>query len=124
MTDPRHTDPRDPRDGLPPLPGHPDEPLSYRDPAADPRLANYEGPRGSSGRSGMIAAGIIAALLVIALIAFSTGPATDPGTTAVIPEQGEEFAPSAMDEAPAAVPEAEVDPAAPAPADEAPADMQ
>ena len=122
MADPRHNDPRDA--DLPPLPGHPDAPLSYRDPAADPRLATYEAPR-SGGRSGLIAAGIIAALLVIALIAFSTGPATDPGTTAVIPEQqGEEFAPPAMDEAPAAVPEAEVDPAAPAPADEAPADMQ
>lgn len=95
MSDPRFDDPR--RGAPPPPPeGHPDAPPSALDPAADPRLDGYDRPRGSR-RSGLIAAGIIAALLVIALIAFSTGPATDPGTTAVIPDQTEDTAPPPAD---------------------------
>lgn len=123
MTDPRNTDPRyvDP--------GHPDAPRvaphsPHTDPAADPRVVNETVVHNSSGRGGLIAAGVIAVLLVIALIAFSSGPATDPGTTAVIPEQIEEMAPAPAPEAAPAEPTA---PAAPleeapaAPADEAPA---
>lgn len=83
-----------PRDTLPP--DHPEAPPSVRDPAADPRLDSYDRPRGSR-RSGLIAAAIIAVLLVIALIAFTTGPATDPGTTAVIPDQTENTAPPPAD---------------------------
>jgi Meckel syndrome type 1 protein len=48
----------------------------------------------SSGRGGLIAAGIVAALLVIAVIAFTSGTTTDPGTTAVIPDQTEDTAPA------------------------------
>lgn len=94
-------------------PGHPDGPRvaprsPYTDPAADPRVVNETVVHNSNGRGGLIAAGVIAVLLVIALIAFSSGPGTDAGTTAVIPEQQNEQT------APAPAPEA-----APAPAEEA-----
>lgn len=87
MTDPRIHDPR---------PADPNFPAQapYSDPAADPRLADGKPIHPGSGRGGLIAAGVIAVLLVVALIAFSTGPATDPGTTAVIPDQGGEMAPA------------------------------
>lgn len=93
MSDPRIDDPR----RAPPPPQDQQEPVrSALDPATDPRLDGDDGPRGSR-RSGLIAAAIIAVLLVIALIAFTTGPATDPGTTAVIPDQSEDTAPAPVD---------------------------
>ena len=109
MSDPRTPDPRDPRDPTysDPIPGAP-----YRDPA-DPRIANQTVVTPSSGRGGLIAAGVIAVLLVIALIAFTSGPSTDPGTTAVIPNQTTEGMAPAPEAAPA-------DPAAPAPDAQAP----
>lgn len=109
IPDPRHADPAYPHDPASP----------YRDPAADPRIANQTVVQPSSGRGGLIAAGVIAVLLIVALIAFSTGPSTDPGTTAVIPEQTEEMAP-APDAAPPAPAPTEEAPAAPAPMDAAP----
>lgn len=82
--DPRHVDPNYP--GV-----RPDSP--YGDPVNDPRFGGP--PVGSGGgRGGLIAAGVIAVLLVIALIAFSSGPGTDPGTTAVIPDQSGETTPA------------------------------
>ena len=108
----------------------------YRDPALDPRLADRP-VEPSSGRGGLIAAGVIAVLLVVALLAFNMGPGTDPATTAVIPEQSEQTAPApapeaapapAAPEAPAAAPTAPAAPAAPAqdaaPATDAPAANQ
>ena len=86
VPDPRHTDPTYPQ-------GSPHMPPPYGEPGSDPRLSDrpVDSP---SGRGGLIAAGIIAVLLVIALIAFSSGPTTDPGTTAVIPEQSEGMTPA------------------------------
>lgn len=93
MTDPRNPDPRhtDPayEDRLHTRPPH-------TDPAMDPLKTDpilSERPMQTSGRGGLIAAGIIAVLLVIAVIAFSSGTATDPGTTAVIPDQTQETTP-------------------------------
>ena len=108
MADPRNLDPNRPN------PADPLDPRSpYSDPAADPRIANQTVVSPSGGRGGLIAAGVIAVLLVIALIAFSSGPSTDPGTTAVIPDATEESAPAGDTAAPeAAAPE---EPAAPAP---------
>ena len=105
IPDPRHTDPT--------YPGSPTG-SPYNDPSADPRLSERP-PYSGGGRSGLIAAAVIAVLLVIALIAFSSGPTTDPGTTAVIPEQNEEMAP-----APEAAPEQPAAPLenAPAPAEQ------
>ena len=104
MTDPRIPDPRDPASPTytDPIPGAP-----YREPAADPRIANQTVVQPRSGSSGLIAAGVIAVLLVIALIAFTTGPSTDPGNTAAIPDQ------TTSEPAPAPAPEAV--PATPAP---------
>lgn len=114
MTDPRSTDPR--LDPNVPRPGAP-----YSDPAADPLINDRPIPA-DRGRGGLIAAGVIAVLLVIALIAFNTGPSTDPGTTAVIPEQSEQApandAPSATPTTPDATAPAPA-PATPAPAPEA-----
>lgn len=115
MADPRNPDPHkaDPADIDPAAPRSP-----YSDPAADPRIANQTVVQPSGGRGGLIAAGVIAALLVIALIAFSTGPSTDPGTTAVIPDETTEPA------APSAAPPTETAPApdatTPAPTEQAP----
>ena len=109
MADPRNIDP-DRRDPLDPQIQSP-----YTDPAADPRVANQTVVQPGGGRGGLIAAGIIAVLLVIALIAFSTGPSTDPGTTAVIPEDGAATTETAP--APEAAP---ADDAAPAPEATAP----
>lgn len=89
MTDPRtpdrnNTDPAY-EDRL-----HKRPPLS--DPAADPLYVDptlADRPINTRGRGGLIAAGIIAILLVIAVIAFSSGTMTDPETTAVIPDQTE-----------------------------------
>ncbi len=122
MTDPRNPDPRQTID-----PGHPDgsrvmpqapytDP-TYHDPAADPRIANQTVVHSGRGYGGIIAAGIIAALLVVAVIAFSTQPGTDPGTTAVIPqpgveENGQAPAPEAAPAQPSA-PGIEEQPAAP-----------
>lgn len=106
MTDPRIPDPRvtDPNAPRPP----------YSDPAADPRLTEYPVTPGT-GRGGLIAAGVIAVLLVVALIAFTAGPGTDPDATATIPPgQIEETVPAP---APGVVP---MEPAAPA---EQPADQ-
>jgi hypothetical protein len=107
-------------------PAYHDDPNSasrsaYSDPAADPRIANQTVIQPSSGRGGLIAAAVIAVLLVIALIAFSTGPATDPGTTAVIPDPNatEEAVPPAAEETTPPAAEETVPPAA-QPADPAP----
>lgn len=122
MTDPRNPGPRQTVD-----PAHPDDARvmpqapytdpAYRDPAADPRIANQTIVQPSRGYGGIVAAGIIAALLVVAVIAFSTQPGTDPGTTAVIPQPGtEESAPAPAPEAAPAQPSApalEEQPAAP-----------
>lgn len=120
MSDPRSVDPRDPA-----RPGErsPYNDPTYSDPAAEPHVANQTVVRPSGGRGGLIAAAVIAVLLVIALIAFTAGPSTDPGTTAVIPEQTEGTAPAAPDAtAPEAAP-SDAEPAAPveetAPAEEA-----
>lgn len=101
---------------------------TYHDPAADPRIANQTVVTSSRGYGGIVAAGIIAALLVVAVIAFSTQPGTDPGTTAVIPQPGVEQG----EDAPAAPEAAPAEPQAPviqeqqpaAPATEAPAANQ
>lgn len=109
MSDPRIQDPR------PIDPNYPHAtPSPYSDPAADPRLADRPlAPE--RGRGGLIAAGVIAVLLVIALIAFNTGPNTDPGTTAVIPDQTE-TAPAPTANEPSATPAPDtLAPAAPAP---------
>lgn len=104
--DPRYTDPVY-DDRLHARPSHVDPAL---DPAVqrvnDPVMA--ERPMATSGRGGLIAAGVIAVLLVIAVIAFSSGTTTDPGTTAVIPDQTEQTTPAPT--APEAVP---AQPAAP-----------
>jgi hypothetical protein len=121
MSDPRSYDPRDP--------ARPGERSPYSDPAAEPPVANQTIVQPSGGRGGLIAAAVIAVLLVIALIAFTAGPSTDPGTTAVIPDQTETTAPdAAAPEAAPAEPAAPLDDAAPAapaeptaPAGEAPA---
>lgn len=118
-------------------PGHPDgprvtPPSPYTDPAADPRVANETVVHNSNGRGGLIAAGVIAVLLVIALIAFSSGPGTDTGTTAVIPDQQtEQTTEPAPAPAPEAAPAEDAAPAAPAeeeapaaPTDEQPAPNQ
>jgi hypothetical protein len=111
--DPTRPDPLDP--AVPPR-------GAYSDPAADPRVTNHTVVH-NTGRGGLIAAGVIAALLVIALIAFSSGPGTDPATTATVPDQQtEELAPAPADPvAPAPAPEAAPAPAPEAPVDEAPA---
>lgn len=92
-------------------PPHTDPTLS--DPALDPALSDRHVHPAGSGRGGLIAAGVIAVLLVIAVIAFSSGTTTDPGTTAVIPDQTEETAPA---------PAPEATPTQPAPTDTAPTD--
>lgn len=103
MSDPRTPDPRnsDPayEDRL-----HTRPPLA--DPAADPLKTDpvlADRPIDTRGRGGWIAAGIIAVLLVIAVIAFTSGTTTDPGTTAVIPDQTQQTTPdtTAPDAAPA-----------------------
>jgi len=85
--DPRYTDPvYDDR-----LQARPADADPVLDPAArrvnDPVMA--ERPMATGGRGGLIAAGVIAVLLVIAVLAFGSGTMTDPGTTAVIPDQTE-----------------------------------
>lgn len=87
MSDPRNHDPRVVDPNYPQA-----SPSPYSDPAADPRIVDRP-IQADRGRGGLIAAGVLGVLLVIALIIFSTGPGTDPGTTAVIPEQGSETAP-------------------------------
>lgn len=94
--DPRYTDPVY-DDRLHARPSHLDtEPA---DPALDP-LARVndpvlaDRPMATNGRGAWIAAGIVATLLVIAVIAFSSGTATDPGTTAVIPDTMEQTTPA------------------------------
>ncbi|MEO3387159.1 hypothetical protein [Mesorhizobium sp. CAU 1741] len=123
MADPRTPDPRHQGDPLSPDAPHAVPNAPYRDPAADPRIANQTIIQPSSGRGGIIIAGIVAALLVVAVIAFTSGPATDPGTTAVIPETTES---APVDDAAPATEAAPSEPAAPveepaAPADDAPA---
>ena len=86
MTDPRNPDPRQNADPTPPDGPRVMPQAPYNEPAADPRVANQTVVHTSRGYGGIIAAGIIAALLVVAVIAFSTQPGTDPGTTAVIPQ--------------------------------------
>lgn len=116
MSDPGRNDPHTPdptRPADPDLAGRP-----YADPAADPRIGQPYAEPSSGGRAGLVAAGIIAVLLIIALVAFSTGPGTDPGTTAVIPDQSEQAAPP-QDAVPPASPPAAEAPAAETPAPEA-----
>lgn len=133
--DPRNLDPRDP-DQHHADPAYEDRlhgRLPYSDPAADPVRTDpllADQPMVTRGRGGWIAAGIIAALLVVAVIAFSSGTVTDPGTTAVIPDATQETMPETsapdtiMPEAPPVEPAAPTDnapsttpqePAAPAP---------
>jgi Meckel syndrome type 1 protein len=96
------------------LHARPTDPAVDPDAAFDPAVRRANDPVLSerpmaTGRGGLIAAGIVAALLVIAVIAFSSGTNTDPGTTAVIPDQ--------TDTAPAPAPDAAPQPpATPAPA--------
>jgi len=96
MADPRSPDPRYPVD---PSPSHPDAPFAaphtpYSDPAADPLITHPAAvpPRSSAG--GWIAAGVVAALVGIAALAFTSGPGTDPATTAVIPDQTDSAVPT------------------------------
>src|SRR5690606_33210100 len=74
MADPRAPDPRNVDPTAPHAP--------YSDPAADPLLTDHRPVTRGGSRGGLIAAGVIAVLLVVALIAFSSGTTTDPGTTA------------------------------------------
>lgn len=108
MTDPRQQQPYDPIDpnGAPRTP--------YTDPAADSRTTNTTVVR-SGTNGGLIAAGVIAVLLVISLIYFASGPATDPATTATIPDE-----PVTEESAPA---ETNAAPTESAPAEEAPAEQ-
>jgi len=101
MAEPTNNDPRpDPRYTDPVYDDRLHARPSHVDPALDPAVQRVndpimaERPMATSGRGGLIAAGVIAVLLVIAVIAFSSGTATDPGTTAVIPDQTEETAPA------------------------------
>lgn len=94
MADPRSPDPRETHPDFTPQTSMQEPP--YGDPLREPHLANRP-DYPNRGRTGLIAAGVIAVLLVIALIAFSTGPATDPGTTATIPEQNETMSPAPVD---------------------------
>lgn len=96
MADPRSPDPRYPVD---PSPSHPDAPFTephipYSDPAADPLIATPAATPPRSGAGAWIAAGVVAALVVIAVLAFSSGPGTDSATTAVIPDQTDEAVPT------------------------------
>lgn len=108
MTEPRNPDPRNP-DPRPTDPAYGDRMHArppYTDPAIDPLTDPVlaERPMRTNGRGGLIAAGIIAVLLVIAVIAFSSGTVTDPGTTAVIPDQTEQTTPPPA-ETPGTMPE-------------------
>lgn len=105
MNDPRNPDPR-PVD--PAYEGRQHVQPPHTDPALDPALSDRHVNATGSGRGGLVAAGVIAVLLVIAVIAFSSGTTTDPGTTAVIPEETQETAPAPVPEA------APVQPAPPA----------
>lgn len=111
MADPRSPDPRDPIDAssleAPILTPH----APYSDPAADPVIANRAGMKPRGGAGGWIAAAVIAVLVVIAAIAFTSGPGTDPGTTAVIPDQSDDAVPTPQ--ASPAIPGTEVPPASP-----------
>jgi hypothetical protein len=133
MVDPRRNDPHrpDPIDPLDPAA----DPV-YREEAADPRVSHHtvvNTTRSGGDRFGLIAAGVIAVLLVIAVIAFNMGPSsTDPGTTAAVPEAGQTMesapapttgsddlgaAPAApLDEGAVPAPETEAAPAEPTPA--------
>lgn len=105
--DPRYTDPVY-DDRLEARPPHADPALDPARRVNDPVMA--ERPMATGGRGGLIAAGVIAVLLVIAVIAFGSGTTTDPGTTAVIPDQTE-TAPAPT--APGVTPAEPTDPAAP-----------
>lgn len=101
MAEPTNNDPRpDPRYTDPVYDDRLHARPSHTDPALDPAVQRVndpimaERPMATGGRGGLIAAGVIAVLLVIAVIAFSSGTTTDPGTTAVIPDQTEETAPA------------------------------
>lgn len=119
--DPRHRDPVY-DDRLQARPSHLD-PTPHLDPTLDP-AARANDPLladrpASGGRGGLIAAGIIAVLLVVAVVAFSSGTTTDPGTTAVIPDQTQDAAPATP--APDAAPMAPAPEATPQPLETAPA---
>ena len=96
MADPRSPDPGYPVD---PTPSHPNAPYTaphspYSDPAADPLITHPAAVPPRSGAGGWIAAGVVAALVIIAALAFTSGPGTDPATTAVIPDQTENAVPT------------------------------
>lgn len=106
MNDPRNPDPR------PVDPAYEDRAHTrppYTDPALDPILSDPHVHPAGSGRGGLVAAGVIAVLLVIAVIAFTSGTTTDPGTTAVIPDQSEQITPAPQ-----------VDPVQPIPSEQQP----
>lgn len=116
MADHRTPDSRPPVD---PIAVHPDAPNvmphePYSDPAADPQIARQPVPP-RSNIGGLMAVGVIAVLLIIAVIAFGSGPGTDPATTAVIPDQQDQMVPTPS--ASPAIPSTEVEPSAPAPAE-------
>lgn len=122
MAEPTNNDPRpDPRYTDPVYDDRLHARPSHVDPALDPAVQRVndpimaERPMATNGRGGLVAAGVIAVLLVIAVIAFSSGTTTDPGTTAVIPDQTQETAPAPT--APGVTP---VEPAAPAAPEAAP----
>lgn len=122
MADPRSPDPRNPAD---PSSSPPDTPFAaphtpYSDPAADPLIIHPTPvpPRSSAG--GWIAAGVVAALVVIAALAFTSGPSTDPATTAVIPDQTDNAVPTPN--ASPAIPGEDVAPEGTTPAAPAPAE--
>lgn len=116
MNDPRNPDPR-PVDPAYEARSHMQPP--HTDPALDPILSDQHVNSTGSGRGGLVAAGVIAVLLVIAVIAFSSGTVTDPGTTAVIPDQTQETMPAPGTQ-PAPAPE--VAPTQPTPSETAPSD--
>ena len=96
MAEPTKNDPRpDPRYTDPVYDDRLHARPSHTDPALDPAVQRVndpimaERPMATSGRGGLVAAGVIAVLLVIAVLAFGSGTMTDPGTTAVIPDQTE-----------------------------------
>lgn len=117
MNDPRNPDPRAQDQAYTDPAASP-----YRDPVMEPRVTTQTVVQPSSGRGGLVVAGLIAVLLIVALIAFTSGTTTDPGTTAVIPEQAEEVSPAPTPEAaPAEIKEAPAVPSGDAPAEQAPA---
>lgn len=118
MVDPRRNDPGrpDPLDPADPLAPE-NQALGMHDPAS------AVPPAPARDRFTLIAAGVIAVLLVIGIVAFTSGPGTDAETTATIPPAGqEEIVPGAAPADPALEPAAPAQEVDPAPAAEPPLD--